>query len=176
MATCETNQVELFLHTHTGGARIIQVSSHDTLEAVLAKAGVVVEPDSFIFVSGLDAAFDVEADDDSHEPVDARITLDCCGVHRAGHLHHHHCRRVAAKVNYQNHSKTRMFSPARTIHQVLKWVRHAFHLTDADADNFVLQLCGTTERPRMDQHLGDLVHRHCCEVCFDLVAEHKIEG
>lgn len=176
MVTCETDQIEVFFHAHTGGVKIIQASAGDTLAAVLAKAGGVIEADSFIFVSGLDDAFDVAADGDDHEPVEADGTLESCGIHQAGHVHHHRCHRVAVKVNYQNHSRTRRFSPARTIHQVLKWARHTFHLTDVHAENFVLQLCGTTDRPRMDQHLGDLVHGHCCEISFDLVPDHKIEG
>jgi hypothetical protein len=41
---------------------------------------------------------------------------------------------------------------------------------------FRLQICGTTDKPRDDVHLGELVEAPKCAICFDLVKEVTPQG
>ena len=52
----------------------------------------------------------------------------------------------------------------------------AIKLNPKDAAEHVLQLCNSTKRPPSDTRLNELVQRHECAVCFDLVPEKRVEG
>jgi hypothetical protein len=58
---------------------------------------------------------------------------------------------------------------------VTKWARRKFRIDNAVASEYVLQICGTTEVPRSDVHLGELV-KNKCSLCFHLVKEVTPQG
>jgi hypothetical protein len=58
---------------------------------------------------------------------------------------------------------------------VTGWARKALGLDDASAAEYVLRLCGTTDQPRPDKHLGELVGS-TCSLCFDFVKEVTPQG
>jgi hypothetical protein len=59
---------------------------------------------------------------------------------------------------------------------VAEWARKKFHLDAATAHEYVLQLCNTTDQPRPDKHLGELVDAPQCSICFNLVKEVTPQG
>ncbi len=175
------SQVDLFVHQEGVPPKHVRADGGEPLADALRRAGVEVQADLLVF-AGQPASGPTETgpetDDaeDAHEPVDPAATVAGLVIGRSGHVHCHKCRRVAVTVHYQQHNARRRFSPARTVAAVTAWARHRFHLTDADAENLVLQVCDSDRRPRPDEHLGELVHAPDCRLCFDLVPDHKIEG
>ena len=176
---------EVFVHgARADGSRpqavVVNAEASDTLGDVIARAGVTVPSGGVVFVGECTTAIgpgvDAGPSEDCHDPVDPATTLTMAGVGKGGHVHAHTCRRIAVTVNYRTATKHRRFSPATRIETVTEWARRAFHLTDSDSRNLVLQICGTDERPRPTQHLGEVVATGSCEVCFDLVPELKVEG
>ena len=91
-------------------------------------------------------------------------------------MHFHRCRHAEVEVNFGAKTKRRKFSPATTIGVVTQWARRKFHLDAAAASEYVLRLCNSTEQPRSDKHLGELVAPPTCFICFDLVAEVTPQG
>ena len=63
-----------------------------------------------------------------------------------------------------------------TIAVVTAWARKKFKLDPVSASEFRLQICGTTDKPRDDVHLGELVEAPKCAICFDLVKEVTPQG
>jgi hypothetical protein len=53
---------------------------------------------------------------------------------------------------------------------------HKFGLNPKDAAEHVLQLCGSTKRPVTDTPLNELLAKHECALCFDLIPEKRVEG
>lgn len=183
MAKSEANmanaKVELFVHCHSAKPKKLSADSNECLRDVMAKAGVVAAGD-LIFVGewaeALKEPDDVDDGDDSHEPIDAGLTLEQLKIRGHDHIHCHKCRRVAVEVNYGPHTKRHKFSPATTVEVVTKWAKKKFKLDDAAAADLILQKCGTTERPRPNQHLGEIVEAGNCMICFDLVKEVTPQG
>jgi hypothetical protein len=128
-----------------------------------------------VFVGECDDALreadEVENGADQHAPVDVNQTLDALGIRAHHHVHHHRCRHVAVDVNFGGSTKHRRFSPATTIAVVTAWARKMFKL-----DEFRLQICHTTNKPRDDERLGELVEAPKCAICFDLVKEVTPQG
>ena len=77
---------------------------------------------------------------------------------------------------FMSKGKRHRFSPAATVAVATAWARKRFHLDPATAAEYVLQLCKSTEQPRADQHLGELVKAPHCALCFDLVKEVTPQG
>ena len=119
---------------------------------------------------------ETEDGEDEHAPVDVTLTLEVLELKRHRHMHVHRCRHVAVEVNFSGRTKRRKFSPAATIGVVTQWARKKFQLDPAAAAEYVLQLCSSTEQPRPDEHLGELVEPPKCSICFDLVKESHAAG
>jgi hypothetical protein len=79
-------------------------------------------------------------------------------------------------VNFGGKTKQRRFSPATTIAVVTAWARKKFKLDPVAASEYRLQICTTTNTPRDDVHLGELVEAPKCAICFDLVKEITPQG
>ena len=81
-------------------------------------------------------------------------------------------------VNFNVDQKTKTFPPSATVGRVKKWAvgEHGFDLKGVDATEHLLQLCGSTDRPDEDIHIGTLVTAPACSLCFDLVPKQRIEG
>jgi hypothetical protein len=177
------SQIEIFVHGQGRKASVVAASSDETLRAVLVRAGMIPAGEAgevLVFVGECDEALreadDVEDGADQHAPVDANQTLDGLGVRAHHHVHHHRCRHVAVDVNFGGQTKHRRFSPATTIAVVAAWARKKFKLDPVSASEFRLQICGTTDKPRDDVHLGELIEAPKCAICFDLVKEVTPQG
>jgi hypothetical protein len=174
------DDLEIFLH---GGDKpqVVTAGYSDVLHEVLVKAGVLREGDKevFVFVGECEDALshgdDFNDGEDDHKPVEVHLTLEELDLRKHPHVHVHRCRRVAGEVNFGSKSKKHKFSPAATVGTVTEWARRKFRLDPASAAEYVLQICGTTEQPRSDVHLGELVKSECT-LCFDLVKEVTPQG
>lgn len=136
----------------------------DVVDAARAKGLDACERESAVFF------------EDSDESIDPERTLEDAGVGHRKRLHVHRCRKVAVTVNFNERQAEREFPPSATIKRVKAWAAREFDLSKVDASEHALQVCGSPERPDEDQHLGCLVARPGCSVCFDLVAKQRVEG
>jgi hypothetical protein len=178
-----TQDIELFVHGQGAKPVVVAASSGETLHDVLVRSGIIPAGETgaiLVFVGECDEALreadDVEDGVDEHAPVDANQTLDALGVRAHHHVHHHRCRHIAVDVNFGGTTKHRRFSPATTIAIVTAWARKKFKLDPAAASEYRLQICHTTNTPRDDMHLGELVEAPKCAICFDLVKEVTPQG
>jgi hypothetical protein len=175
-------ELELFVHVQGAKPQVVVASSGDTLRDVLTRAGVIKEGqhDILVFVGesgeALGEADDVEDGADQQAPVDLSLTLEKLDVGKHRHVHIHRCRHVAVEVNFGGKTKRRKFAPAATIGVVTQWARKKLDLDPAAAAEYVLRLCNSTEHPRADVPLGDLVQAPKCSICFDLVKEVTPQG
>lgn len=116
--------------------------------------------------------------ENSDEELDADSSLEKAGIHHRSRVHVHRCRKVHVTVNFKEKQAERDFPPSTTIHHVKKWAvsEAVFNLSEVDASEHILQICGSNDRPDEDVHLGTLVTFPNCKVCFDLVAKMRVEG
>ena len=132
-------------------------------------------------VHGLRAE-DGEAPNVTVENDDAELDLDAslsaAGIAERGRVHVHRCKRVAVSVNFNAGQKTDDFPPSTTVKRLKKWAegKKGFDLSEADAADHLLQVCGSAERPDEDTHIGSLVEVPDCSLCFDLVPKSRVEG
>jgi hypothetical protein len=173
---------EIFVHPQGGKPKVIAAEMGETLRDVLIRSGIIKEgeKDVFVFVGECKEALkehdDVEDGADEHAPVDVGLTLEILDLKRQRHVHCNLCRHVAVEVNFGGKTKRHKFSPATTIEVVTLWARKKFHMDVAAAAEYVLQLCNSSEQPRPDKHLGELVEAAKCAICFDLVKEVTPQG
>jgi hypothetical protein len=116
--------------------------------------------------------------EEAEEPLAPDATLEQAGVTHRGRVHVHRCRRVGVTVNFNADQKAEGFPPSATVGRVRKWAvgKHGFDLKGVDATEHLLQLCGSSDRPDEDVHIGALVTAPACGLCFDLVAKQRVEG
>lgn len=176
------DELELFIHGHGAKPRVIKASAGEKLRDVLIRLAIINEgqDDVLVFVGESEEALtepdEVEDGTDKHAPVDVNLTVEILELKRHRHIHVHKCRHVAVEVNFTGKTKRRRFSPATTVGVVTHWARKKFHLESAAASEYVLQICNSTDRPRPDKHLGELVEPTKCSICFDLVKEVTPQG
>jgi hypothetical protein len=165
------NKIELFLQVE-GLRRIelIHVSKEGTVQSIIdtarSKGLAKGEEPLIVFL------------EDGEEKLDPGMSLEAAGIVHRKRVHVHRCHKIRVTVNYQNQSRNHEFSPATTVGRVKKWAvsEKVFNLSEMDASEHLLQICGTNERPDEDAHLGSLVAFPACEICFDLVAKVRVEG
>ncbi|MCC6630138.1 MAG: hypothetical protein IT340_22385 [Chloroflexi bacterium] len=116
--------------------------------------------------------------EDSEEPLALDAPLEAAGIAHRGRVHVHRCRRVAVTVNFNADQNMESFPPSTTMARVKRWAvgKHGFGLSEIDAAEHLLQVCGSTDRPDEDVHIGALVTAPACGLCFDLVAKQRVEG
>jgi hypothetical protein len=175
-------ELELFVHSEGAKPKVVSAASGEVLRDVLVRFGFIrpEQGEILIFVGECDEALrelaETEEGVDRHAPADAGLTLEVLELHRHRHIHCHRCRHIAVEVNFSGQTKRHKFSPATTVAVVTQWARKKFRLDPAAAAEYVLQICNTTDQPRSDVHLGELVHAPKCSICFDLVKEVTPQG
>lgn len=177
-----SEQVEIFIHGAGMKPKVGSGAPAEALGDVLGRAGIVATDGTelLVFVGEWDEAL-TEADDvedgvDQHTPSDATKTIEELELRRHHHVHVNRCRHVAVEAHFMSKDKRHRFSPATTVATATVWARKKFHLDPTTASEYVLQLCNSTEQPRGDQHLGELVKPGQCSLCFDLVKEVTPQG
>lgn len=91
-------------------------------------------------------------------------------------VHLHRCKQVDVKVRFGAEDVHHKFRPATTVGHVRLWAGEKFGMVSGDIAEHVLQIAGTTEQPDVDTHIGTLTKCPQCEVTFDLVPAHRING
>lgn len=178
----EKQELEHFVHAEGTKPTVVVGVPDDKLWDVLIRTEIIREGQDniFVFVGECDEALrepdHVEDGVDEHAPVDVSLSLVMLELHRHRHVHCHRCRHVAVEVHFGGKTKAHRFSPATTINVVTQWARRKFQLDAAAAAEYVLQLCNSTDQPRSDKHLGELVNAPKCSICFDLVKEVTPQG
>lgn len=175
-------KVELFIHGQGMKPMVVEAAPGDTLQEVLLGVEVFKEGrgELLVFVGecyeALKETDELEDGADEHEPVDIGLTVEALELARHRHVHFQRCRHIEVEVNFGGKTKHHKFSPATRIEVVTRWARKKFQLDPATAADYVLQLCDSTEQPRSDQHLGELVEAPNCSIRFDLVKELTPQG
>jgi hypothetical protein len=177
-----TQELELFLHRQGAKPQTLVATPGETLRNALRRTGAIREggDEILVFVGEFEEALmeppDAEDGEDRHEPVDIDLTIEVLAIEHHQHIHCHTCRRIAMDVAFNGKTKRHRFSPSATVATATKWARKKFRLDPAAAADYVLESCGTTEKPRPDKHLGELVRTGTCSLCFDLVKEVTPQG
>lgn len=91
-------------------------------------------------------------------------------------VHLHRCKQVEVKVRFGAEVVHHKFRPATTVGRVRLWAGEKFGMAPGDIAEHVLQIAGATEQPDVDIHIGTLTECPQCEVTFDLVPAHRING
>jgi hypothetical protein len=102
--------------------------------------------------------------------------LVAAGIQSRSRVQVHTCSRIRVTVNFQSDAKEHPFSPATTIRTIKQWADKAYKLSERDASEYQLQLCGSTDRPTGETQIGALVQLGQCQICFDLVSTGRVEG
>ena len=113
--------------------------------------------------------------EEGETPLDAAMTLTAAGVRDKQRIHVHRCHKIDVTLHFNDLTDKHHFPPSATVEHVKRYFVHKIHMSPVDATEHVLQLCGTTDRPEPDQHIGALVSR-TCSLCFDLVPIKRVEG
>lgn len=177
-----SKSIEIYLRGAGAQARVAEVQAGETVRDVLLRNGLLQADEKavHVFVGDCDEALrepdDTEEGSDEQSPVDLSSVIGDLDLEHRRHMLAARCRRVAVAVHYGPGTKKRKFSPATTIEVVTAWARRRFRLTDAAADELVLQITGTNIRPRPDKRLGELTEVTDCGISFDLVPEVTPQG
>ena len=91
-------------------------------------------------------------------------------------VHLHRCKQVEVKVRFGAEVVNHKFRPATTVGRVRLWAGEKFGMAPGDIAEHVIQIAGTSEQPDVDIHIGTLTKCPQCEVTFDLVPAHRING
>lgn len=165
-------KIEIFLQGEgLKDIHLVQVSPEGTMDDVLSEAKRLGAP-----AEGSLGAF--LEDSEGVHPHDASI--ESAGIHHRSRVHCHRCRKVDVTVHFKEHTLTRASPPSMTVEKVKDWVdrelKKGERMKDIDAAEHALQLCGATDRPSEDTHIGTLVSYPDCRLCFDLVPKIRVEG
>ena len=182
--TVQKRDIEVYIHLEGKvEPQIVQADLTENVADVLVRAGLASQTDLSTFVGESTACLkhaDDERDDIEDEPEEAplgRALVDLGARKGRGiHVHCHRCRKVVVEIHYRDKTKRHRFSPSTTVATVIEWARRKFRLTDPDNAKLRLQVCGSTDRPALDRHLGEITSHGTCSLCFDLVFEGKVEG
>lgn len=175
-------QVEVLVHGRGAKPRSMFSAPNETLCEALLRIGVIRESgdEILVFVGECEEALaepdDVEDGADLHAPVDIGLTLEVLDIERHRHVHCHTCRHVATAITFNGETKRHKFSPSATVATVTRWAKRKFHLDPAASTDYVLEICGTTDKPRADKHVGELVKEGTCNLCFTIVTEINPQG
>jgi hypothetical protein len=112
---------------------------------------------------------------ESETPLDLSSTLKDAGIGDKHRVHVHRCKRVEVTLHFNEVTEKLHFPPSATVERVKREFVKKIHMSPVDATEHVLQLCGSTDRPEPDTHIGSLVCG-CCSLCFDLVPIKRVEG
>lgn len=165
-----TKQVEVFLQGEgLPKVVLIRLAAEATVADLMraAQAAGIASPN--------DPGHEVRLED-ADEPCDLALKLHEAGIRHRGRVHIHRCRRISVTVNFNVRSEKVDFPPSATVRRLKRWADDVFKLSEVDASDHALQLCGSATRPDEDVHLGVLATHATCSVCFDLVPKKRVEG
>jgi hypothetical protein len=148
---------------------VIHVDEHASQEGILKAA------QQALAAAGHDAA-ELQLFDEADDEVESRKFADNEQLHRGKVFHAGRCVQVQVTVRYAGRPETRHFPPAARIGRVRRWAIDKFGISDADANELVLQFAGSNVQPTRDQHVGSFVDPGTCNATFDLVRTYTVNG
>lgn len=166
------DKVDVLLYVSGTPARRLSADPSTTVGDLRQQAGV----DPNLSAYGTEDDADDGDGDIDREPLSPGTALREIGKERTAAIHCHHCRQIQVTVNYRKESIRRKFPPSARARKVLRWAKRKLQLTDADADNLSLFLCGSGTQIRETTHLGEITAPDSCELCFDVSKDRNIEG
>lgn len=165
------NELQLFVQGEgIADIQLVRVAEQSALRELIGKLGSAftetgAAADEFIFLL-----------EDSERELASDKSLKELGIKNRERIHISRCRKVKVSVNFNGREIADAFPPSRTVAKVKRWADKQFDIDGVDATEHALQICGTAKRPDDDTHLGALVRRPNCQVCFDLVPKKRVEG
>ncbi|MEQ6435421.1 hypothetical protein V8Z74_10315 [Comamonas sp. w2-DMI] len=150
--------------------KFVEVNDEATVAELKHAALALLPPGTEAF----DLTLSVEDDDDdahSHS-----IQVKHLKKEHGVRVHLHRCKQVEVKVCFGAEVVHHKFRPATTVGRVRLWAGEKLGMAPGDIAEHVLQIAGTTEQPDVDIHIGSLTKYSQCEVAFDLVPAHRING
>lgn len=177
-----TQALEFFLHSQVSKPKSVLAAPNETLREVLVRIGIIHEgaKEILVFTGECEEALcegdNIEDGTDTHAPVDIDLTVAVLEIEKHRHVHCHTCKHVGVEVSFNGRGKRHKFSPSATIETATAWARKKFQLDPAAAADYVLEIPGTSDKPRPDKHLGELVKSGICSISFDLVKEVTPQG
>jgi hypothetical protein len=170
----ENNELQLFVQGEgIADIQLVRIHEHLTLRDLHGNLSAVfteiivsaTEVDEFIFLL-----------EDSEQELPFDKPIKEIGIKHCERIHIHRCRKIKVSVNFNGREAAEAFPPSKTIAKVKRWADKEFGIEGVDATEHALQICGTAKRPDEDVHIGALVRRPNCQVCFDLVPKKRVEG
>jgi hypothetical protein len=156
-----------------GEIRLVKASSNTTVDGLIQEIAAKFGGEFAAAVAGGGMTVTLEDDD---KVIRLTESLEKAGIRDRSRVHIHRCRKVKVSVNFNEKTATDDFPPSTTVGKVKKWADKKFDIDKIDATEHALQLCGTSERPDEDRHIGTLTNHASCSVCFDLVPKRRVEG
>jgi hypothetical protein len=147
---------------------LIQIDENAVVRELLAAASKLGLPDD---IKNGGAVFEHEGE----TPLEMDLTLKASGIRDKHRIHIHRCKRIEVTLHFNEVTERLYFPPATTVDKVKKEFVKKIGMSPIDATEHVLQICGGTDRPEPDTHIGALVCGRCA-VCFDLVPIKRVEG
>jgi len=147
---------------------IIEVDDSSTVRAILDAAIRAGLPDDC-----KDGALVFAHDGDT--PLNLEAIISSVGICHKHRVHIHRCCKVEVTLHFNEITEKHHFPPSAAVERVKREFVKKIHMSPVDATEHVLQICGSTDRPEPDIHIGALIHG-CCLLCFDLVPIKRVEG
>ena len=116
--------------------------------------------------------------EDGDQALSLDETLEVAGLAARSRVHIHRLLWAEVTVNFNDDQRKTTFPPSATVALVKKWAvgKEGFDMSDVDATEHLLQVCGSTARPDEDVHIGTLLKTPDWTICFDLVPKQRVEG
>ena len=170
----ENNEIQLFVQGEgIEEIQLVRIHDHLTLRELAGKLPAVFAE---IIVAGTGVTELIFLLEDSEHELPFDKPIKNIGIKHRGRIHIHRCRKIKVSVSFNGKEIDDAFPPSRTIAKVKHWADKEFGIEGVDATEHALQISGTAKRPDEDTHLGALVRRPNCQICFDLVPKKRVEG
>lgn len=171
------NEVELFLHGAKGRPVAIKAEKNEVLRDVLAKHDALPADGEFVYIGeSKTAQVDPDSERDDHAPADLDQTLEALDAMNKRFVRTKAVHSIDVSVQWNADNPSRNFSPSATVETVLVWAKHRLQIDPVAGAELVLELVSTTEVPRMNEQLGDLLKPGETALAFKLVKEVNPQG
>jgi hypothetical protein len=157
------------------------------VQAPFAKDGLVIKVQEGLTTEELNKAIlsaipaeyasaDLQLFDEADDDVETRQFADEEELHRGRVVHVGRCLLIDVIVRYAGRTVEHSFPPVTRVGRIKRWAVHTLGINQADANELVLQVAGTSIQPTRDQHVGCFVEQDTCQVVFDLVRSYTVNG
>lgn len=147
---------------------VVKVAEHASEADIKAAILAVIPPEH--------AAPDLDVFDEADDDDASRDLTDKEELARGLVFHVGRCKQVQVTVRYAGRVVERRFPPVTRIGRILRWATKELGISNADANELVLQVAGSTTQPTKDQHVGSFVEVGTCCAVFDLVRSYTVNG